>query len=61
MWEITYIDKWTGKERVRRHAHNEASARRWTQSLARNNGCKAVCEKVDAEGNRRHIVSEGDA
>lgn len=59
-WEIKYTDKWTGKEVTKIHSHNEANARGWTESLARDNGCKAECRQVNTDGTSKHVVSEGD-
>ena len=64
-WEITYTSKWTGKKEVHRHTHNESNARGWTEDLARENDCKAVCVHIadgpyDHSGKRTHVTSEGD-
>ena len=59
-WEIKYTDKWTGKEHVHVNKNNEADARHWAESLARDNGCKAECRQVNTDGTSKHVVSEGD-
>lgn len=59
-WEIRYTSKYTGKQEVHVNRNNEADARGWATSLARDNNCKAECVYVERDGRRRHIVSEGD-
>jgi hypothetical protein len=59
-WEIKYRDKYTGQEVVHKHSHNEASARGWADALAKDNRCKAVCERITESGVRTHVVTVGD-
>lgn len=64
-YEIKYKSKWTGKETTHKYSGNEAGARAWTESLAKDNHSKAVAEHVETNlrsneyGKRTHLVSEG--
>ena len=57
--EIEYTDRWSGKKVTKIHKGDQADARAWTRSLAEENKCKATCEKVERDGSRQHVVSEG--
>ena len=64
-WRITYTNKHTGNKAVHQHSHTEGDARGWTESLASEHGCKAVCEHVadgpyDNSGKVTHVVSKGN-
>lgn len=64
-WKIEYTSKWTGDKVVHTHSHNESGARGWTESLAKEHGCKAVCNHIadgpyDHSGKVTHVVSHGN-
>ncbi len=63
-YQIRYRDKWTGEQHTHVCKLSEGEARGWATDLARDNGCKAVCEHVadgpyDRSGRVTHIVTEG--
>lgn len=64
-WEITYRSKWDDREHVHVNSNNRADAEGWARNLAKDNGCKAVCEYVhegphtDNSGRRDHVISVG--
>lgn len=63
-FKIDYTDR-HGRARTHNYSGNVAGAKAWAESLARENGCKAVCRETPGLGDRpgtpeRHIISVGD-
>jgi hypothetical protein len=59
MYEIKYTVN--GKEQTHRYSGDKNGAVGWAKSLAEESGSKAVCEHVDNDGNRTHVISVGDS